>query len=223
MPGDKRHAALRRCVLFAEVSEDSLAHLAAAMSVRRYQRGQIVFAEGEPGDSLYVVLEGVVQVLRHSEQGTELLLTTIGSGEALGELAVLDGGTRSATAQTLGPCVLGRLDRAVVLRLVETDPAVARALLLGLVTLVRRLTGSASDLVFLDLPRRVAKFLLTEPRHGDLLELPLTQGQVASRLGGARQSVNTALKDFERRGWIRASARSVRIIDERALRRFAEH
>jgi CRP/FNR family transcriptional regulator, cyclic AMP receptor protein len=218
---EQRAAALRRCPLFADLSDEDLTRLAVNATLRRYRRGQIVFAEGDSGDALFVVVEGLVQILRYSDQGTQLLLTTVGPGESLGELAVVDGGTRSATAETLTPCTLVRVDRAVVANLAAERPPFANALLRALAALIRRLTGSTADLVFLDLPRRVAKLLLDQPRQGDVVELPLTQSQIASRVGGSRQSVNLALRDFERRGWIRGGPHSVRILDLGALQRFA--
>jgi CRP-like cAMP-binding protein len=89
---------------------------------------------------------------------------------------------------------------------------------------VRRVTGTAADLVFLDLPRRVAKLIVDEHRSSgsDVIDMPLTQSEIASRVGASRQSVNAALRDFQRRGWITSSGHEIRIRDIRALSRFVD-
>jgi CRP/FNR family transcriptional regulator, cyclic AMP receptor protein len=110
-----------------------------------------------------------------------------------------------------------RLPREDVLRVATGSPALVRALLGSLAEVVRRLTGAAADLVFLDIPRRVAKLLLTLPPDGGTA---LTQAEMADRVGASRQSLNAALQDFQRRGWITVARREIGVRDRAALRRF---
>jgi CRP-like cAMP-binding protein len=99
---------------------------------------------------------------------------------------------------------------------------VAQALLASVAATLRRLTEAASDLVFLDLPRRVAKVLLSQPRDDSgIIQLKISQEQLAHQAGGTRQSVNAALRGFERRGWIEVRDRALAINQAEALRRFA--
>jgi CRP-like cAMP-binding protein len=99
---------------------------------------------------------------------------------------------------------------------------VTAALLKSLADVVRRLTGAAADLVFLDLPRRVAKLLVIEREaaRSDVFETRLTQEEMAHRVGASRQSVNTALREFQRRGWIAVDGPRIHIRDPRAVQRF---
>lgn len=102
-------------------------------------------------------------------------------------------------------------------------PSAARALATAIAATLCRLTGAAADLVFLDLPRRVAKVLLAQPRDGDGVIRPqLTQEQLARHAAGTRQSVNAALRGFERRGWITVNGRVVTVRQPRMLARFAD-
>jgi CRP/FNR family transcriptional regulator, cyclic AMP receptor protein len=99
---------------------------------------------------------------------------------------------------------------------------VAHALTSSIAATLRRLTEAASDLVFLDLPRRVAKVLLSQPRDDDAVIRPkMSQEELAHQVGGARQSVNAALRGFERRGWIEVHDRAVTVKQAAALGRFA--
>lgn len=200
-----------------------LAQLAAACRVRRLRRGQILFAEGDSADSLVVLAEGRLRVLVGSQEGGELVLQMVAPGDVLGVVGCLDGGPRSATVEAARDSILVQLPAADLLALVDRRPTLARHLLSQLAEDLRRLTGAAADLVFLDVPRRVAKLLAQEvERAGSSdLELEETQGQIGARVGGTRQSVNTALHTFERRGWLTVSNHHILIRDLEALNRFA--
>lgn len=213
---------LRRTMLLGALDDDDLARLAERAVSRRYRRGQVVFTAGDPADTLMVVAEGRLKVLATADDGRDLVLNIAEPGDVLGELALADAGPRSASVEALDPAVLLVLERRAVLALVRERPLVAEQLLRALGALVRRLTGATADLVFLDLPRRVAKLLLY--RHataGPVVELGLTQTELASMLGGSRQSVNQALREFERRGWTRTDGACIEILQPERMRRFA--
>jgi CRP-like cAMP-binding protein len=214
--------ALRHTGLFGSAPDDNLAAVAEASRLRAFRRGQVVFTTGDPGDTLIVVLTGRVKVVVRSADGGELTLTIIGPGATLGELSVADGGPRSADAETLEECRLLFIPRATVLDICSRVPSVAEALTGALAATLRRLTEATSDLIFLDMPRRVAKILLSQPSGEDgLLRLALTQEELAHQVGSTRQSVNAALRGFEKRGWIEVHGRSVTVKQAAALRRFA--
>ncbi len=222
MDEDARARVLRGCDLLAAVPEPDLQRLAAASSARRYRRGQFVVHEGDPGDALLVVAGGTLKAGTTSPHGEELLLAVVEAGEAVGELTVADGGERSATVAALTDATVVRIPRESVLAVAEHSPALTRALLGSLARTVRRLTGDAADLVFLDTPRRVAKLLLSMvPAAGaPRVHLELTQSELAERVGATRQTVNAALQGFQRRGWIAIDQRDVTLHDVAALRRF---
>lgn len=213
--------ALAGCRLFTGLPEADLERLAAGAAPRRYGRGQLLFYEGDPGDSLLVVVEGSLKAVSTSLDGEELLLAVLEAGETVGELTVADGGTRSATIAALTDVTVLRVPRETVLSAAERSPALTRALLGELAGMVRRLTGDAADLVFLDVPRRVAKLLLSLPRgEGGVVRTQLTQTDLAEKVGASRQSLNAALQHFQRRGWVVVGNREFRLRDEQALRRF---
>ena len=222
MDEDGRVRVLAASRWIGALPEEDRRRLASAASVRRYRRGQFIFYQGDPGDSLLVVADGSLKALSTSPQGEELLLAVIERGETVGELAVADGGERSATVVALTDATVLRIPREVVLSTAEHSPALLGVLLTSLAATVRRLTGDAADLVFLDIPRRVAKLLLTLPRADgtDVVRTLLTQTELAERVGASRQSLNAALQAFQRRGWITVGTHEVRLLDPSSLRRF---
>ena len=213
---------LRRTDLLRSVPAEDLEAVAAASRLRRFRRGQVVFTAGDPGDSLIVVVSGSVRVVVRSADGGELTLTVVSPGGSLGELSVADGGPRSADAETLEEGQLLLVPREVVQDVCARVPTAAQALTDAVAANLRRLTESVADLVFLDLPRRVAKVLLNQARSDDgAIRLNLRQEELARQVGGTRQSVNTALRGFQRRGWIEVRDRTVIVTDATALGRFA--
>jgi CRP/FNR family transcriptional regulator, cyclic AMP receptor protein len=213
---------LRETSLFGRVPASDLASLAMVSRLRACRRGQVVFMTGDPGDTLIVVVSGRVKVVARAADGAELTLTVIGPGGVLGELSAADGGPRSTDAQTLDECQLLFVPRDQVWDICSRVPAAAQALAGSLAATLRRLTESASDLVFLDLPRRVAKVLLSQPMGDDgIIRLKMSQEELAHQTGVTRQSVNAALRGFERRGWIEVRDRAVVVTQAAALGQFA--
>ncbi len=213
---------LRRTRLLRSVPTEDLQALADASRLRDFRRGQVVFTTGDPADFLIVVVSGSVRVVVRSADGGELTLTVVQPGGALGELSIVDGGPRSADAETLEESQLLLVPRQAIQDVCARVPAAAQALTDSIAATLRRLTEDVSDLVFLDLPRRVAKILLGQPRGDDgVIRLKMSQEQLAHQAGGSRQSVNGALRSFERRGWVEMRDRAVTIKQPIALRRFA--
>jgi CRP/FNR family transcriptional regulator, cyclic AMP receptor protein len=213
---------LRRTDLLRSASDEVIDAVATASQLRAFRRGQMVFTRGDPSDTLFVVISGRVKVVVRSADGGELTLTIIQPGGVFGELGLADGGPRSADADALDECQLLLVPLQTVQSICAREPPVVQALLNSTTATLRRLTEAASDLVFLDLPRRVAKVLLSLPRDGDGIIRPaLSQEELAHQAGGTRQSINATLRGFERRGWIEVHDRVVTIRQASALRRFA--
>jgi CRP-like cAMP-binding protein len=226
---------LAACRLFADVDPATSSLIAGALRRRRYKRSEVIFHEDDPGDSLYIVKDGSVKITVSAEDGTEpTILATIGPGGFFGELALLDGAPRSATASALGPVETLVLGRAAFDRLVDEQPALRRALLASLAREIRRLTAQVEDLHFLDLPGRLARHLLRlAPSRGEdvgsasvpegeiRLSWPYTQGELAGMIGGSRQSVNRLLADFVGQGLLRFEDDELVIPDPRRLARAA--
>ena len=218
--------ALAACRLFTGLDERTLDLLTAALRSRRYRRDEVIFHADDPGDSLYIVATGSVKITLSADDGTEpAILTTVGPGGFFGELALLDGAPRSATAVALDAVETMVLRREAFNRLVDSEPGLRRALLATLAAEIRRLTAQVEDLHFLDLPGRLARHLLREittdgeraPADEVRLPWPYTQGELAGMIGGSRQSVNRLLADFVAQGLLRFEGDDLVIPDPRRL------
>ena len=211
--------------LFAGIDPATAAEVARRMVRKTYRRGQTLFHQGDPGDALYVVVDGSVAVVVSNENGDRMVLTTLFPPDLLGEISLLDGGSRSAGAEACEDTAVYILSRAAFLETLREHPALADPLLRSLGGLVRRLSEQASDFVFLDLPGRVAKVLLRLAEDcGPVVEgaeIPITQGRLAEMAGGSRQSVNQILQAFQQRGLVEVQGRKVLIERPDLLRRRA--
>lgn len=204
-------AALRRCALFAHVDDDTLRTCAGQLRVRRFRRGETIFHQGDPGDSLFIVEGGSVKIVLPSPEGEEAaIIATLGRGDFFGELALLDGAYRSASAVALEPTETLVLRRQPFEALIDSDPGLRRALLAGLAAELRRLTGHVEELHFLDLPGRLARRLVRMAEDHEpgatgevVLPWPFTQSELAAMIGGTRQTVNRLLASFVDEGLIR--------------------
>jgi CRP/FNR family transcriptional regulator, cyclic AMP receptor protein len=170
-----------------------------------YSAGDLIFREGEEGHGLLAVLSGVVRISAQSKDSKEIVLNLIGSGEIFGEIALLDGGMRTANASALTNCTLMVLDRRDFMNLLMQEPAVAVKLLEVVCRRLRRTTKQVEDLSFGDLRKRLASALLqiagaqgtiesSEPR------LQITQKELGNILGLSRESTNRHLREWEDAG-----------------------
>jgi CRP/FNR family cyclic AMP-dependent transcriptional regulator len=218
---------LGRSPLFAALEPAAQQELRAQMAEVHLPRGQSLFDEGDPGDRLYVGTEGKVKLGRTAADGRENLLAVMGPGEMFGELSLFDPGPRSATVTAVTDAVFSSLSHEDLLRWLDGRPAVARGLLAQLAGRLRRANDVVADLVFSDVPGRVAKALLDladrfgrTADDGVHVHHDLTQEELAQLVGASRETVNKALADFVSRGWLRLEPRSVVIMDiERLSRR----
>ena len=225
-------AALARTTIFGSLDEAALQRVADESVAAPYRPGAVVFAQGDPGDCLYVVTSGRLKLQVRTRGLDTLMLTTLRAPDTFGELAVIDRGPRSATVVALEPSTLLAVSRSTVLALLSDRPEVTDALLRGLGATVRRLTEQAADLALLDLTGRVAKLLVTlgdqqltpgadDGAAGQVLELRLTQTDMAQMVGGTRQSVNQILSGFAARGLIEVRGRTIVLRRPADLRRRA--
>jgi CRP/FNR family transcriptional regulator len=167
---------------------------------------------------MLVLSSGCLKISTFSSEGDELVVSRVRPGEIIGELGILSNVPRSATVTALQRSTALTLPRSVVMELIEKRPAVAVAMLQQLADMVRRTTGVAADMVFLDLAQRVAKFLLEEAAQPSN-EIRTTQAELASAIGASRQRVNACLQELQRGGLIALAPKSIRLRDPDALRR----
>jgi CRP-like cAMP-binding protein len=219
---------VRQAPLFAALDDEAAEALHANMTRAELSRGEVLFHEGDPGDRLYVIVEGKVKLGRTSGDGRENLLAILGPGEMFGELSLFDPGPRNATATSVSDAVLIGLGTDELITWLTGRPDVSRQLLRALARRLRRTNENLADLVFSDVPGRVAKALLDlSERFGRLTEdglrvaHDLTQEELAQLVGASRETVNKALADFASRGWLRLEARAVVLLDIDRLRKRA--
>ncbi len=218
---------LKETRLFRDLDPDTLARLAGRAIERTYKKGQLIFYQGDPAEALFVVIDGRVKVVVVNEDGDEMLLVTLQPLDVFGEVALIDGEPRSASAETLEQTRVLVLTRATFLEALKESPAMTESLLRSLGAVLRRLTEQTADLVFLDLHGRVAKLLVGladkagDGSAGTELDLHLTQSDLASMVGGSRQSVNQILRSFERRGYLEMRGRKLVLKAPELLRKRA--
>lgn len=220
-------ASLRQAPLLKELDDEAFEALTSTMGEITLDRGSILFHEGDSGDQLYVVVDGKIKLGRHGSTGRENLLAILGPGQMFGELSLFDPGPRSTTATAVTKCTLRVLEHSELTPWLSGRPEVAKGLLGQLAARLRRANDVVSDLVFSDVPGRVAKALLDlasrfgeRTDHGLVVHHELTQEELAQLVGASRETVNKALADFAARGWLRLEPRSVTILDlERVERR----
>ncbi len=211
---------IRSAPLFSALSDEEAASLRASMTLVKVTKGHTLFKEGEEGDRLFVVLDGKLKLGKSSPDGRENLQEILGPGEMFGELSLFDPGPRTATATAITDAKLLMLPHEKVLDLITSQPAVSLELLRRLAQRLRDSRGEQSDLVFVDVPGRVAKAIIDlGERFGETkddglhVKHDLTQEELAQRVGASRETVNKALADFAARGWVSLEPRAVVIKD----------
>jgi CRP-like cAMP-binding protein len=209
--------------MFAGLEAEVRQRVIAAAVPRTFRKGQVLFVENDPGESLIVLKRGSVAVFRTSPTGERAVLSVLRPPDVFGEVSLLDGAARSASAEALEDCLALALSRGAFMELVHSNPRILDAVMRSLGGLIRRLTEQNADHVFLDLPGRVAKTLvrLAGESAAPMITIELNQSQLAEMAGGSRQSVNQAIGSFASRGWLRTEGRRIVVMDVPALRRRA--
>jgi CRP-like cAMP-binding protein len=219
---------LRTAPLFSALDDDAAAALRASMVEQRLAKGEVLFSEGEPGERLFLIESGKIKLGHTAPDGRESLIAVLGAGEMLGELSLFDPGPRTATAIAVTGTTVLSMGHEALLPWLVGRPDLAVALLAALARRLRRTNVALADLVFSDVPGRVAKALLDlgekfgeATPNGLLVHHELTQEELAQLVGASRETVNKALADFSQRGWIRIEQRSVTLLDVDRLDRRA--
>jgi len=216
---------LRTVPIFSELTDGDIASLSRLTNRRRYPKDTVVFFENEEGDFFFTIVEGRIKVTILGDDGREIILSVLGPGDFFGEMALLDGGPRSASAMAVDDTRTIALDRGDFRAMLESRPQAAMAVLAAVASRVREADEMAGGLAFLDVGGRVAKKLLElaashgiRREDGVLLDVPLTQEEIANMVGVTRESVNRHLAYFRREGVIRGRGRRIVIQDAEALR-----
>jgi len=219
---------LARSGLFQGVSVAAAEAAVDDLETVTQTRGSTIFNEGDPGESLYIVLAGKVKISRKSADGRENMLAVMGPSDQFGELSMFDPGPRTASATALTDVRLARMHKRSLRPWITEHPEIAEQLLRVLARRLRRTNNIVADLIFTDVPGRVAKALLqlasrfgtSEGSHIRVTH-DLTQEELAQLVGASRETVNKALADFAHRGWLRLEGKTVVLLDHERLARRA--
>ncbi|MGE3394869.1 MAG: Crp/Fnr family transcriptional regulator [Steroidobacteraceae bacterium] len=214
---------LQRSPLFRGLAPPALERIASLATQRNYGEGEIICSQGDPGDALHAVVSGRIRISSGAADGREIFLNIMEPGDSFGEIALLDGGTRTATAVAMVASELVSLRRDHLFALLEREPQVALELLRLCGERLRWTSGLLEDAALLDAPARLAKRLfslgqLHGERTGSGLTLRISQEDLASFLGVSRQAVNQQLQAWKAKGWVELGRGSVTVVDERGLR-----
>ena len=216
---------LRSSPLFGGMDGDSARSLIALMTRREMVKGDVLFNEGDDGHALYVLVKGKIKMARTARDGRENLLGLLGVGDMVGELSVFDPGPRMSRAHAVEESIVYELPKEILDTWLDDHLEMSRHLMRALAQRIRRISNTMADLVFSDVPGRVAKAILdlghrfgrmerghVTVRHG------LTQEELAQLVGASRETVNKALADFAARGWIDVHIGSVEVYEPERLR-----
>jgi CRP/FNR family transcriptional regulator, cyclic AMP receptor protein len=214
---------LERTGLFRGLPSATIQRISALSFRRSYHHGAIVFSQADPGDALYGVITGKIRISASSPDGREMFLNIMEPGDTFGEIALLDGRHRTATASATAPSELIIITRDHFLDLLEREPKLISHVIQLLCQRIRWTSGLAEDSALLSVPARLARRLLSMGKlHGHEIpngvELTISQEEVARFLGLSRQAVNQYLQDWKLRGWLTLGRGKIVIVDEHALR-----
>lgn len=218
---------MRKALLFAPLSEDDMARVAAVTVERRYERGDIIALEGDRGGALYFVRSGLVKVFKSSPGGKEQVLRLIEAGHTFNDVPALDAGPNPASAAALEPSIVYATGGAELRRLIAERPGVALATVQALAGALRHLVTLVEDLSFRHVTARVAKILIEQDVSADASGASgkathrLTQQEMAAMAGTAREMVGRALKELEATGAIRIQRGRITVVNRERLAMFA--
>ena len=221
---------LNRVPIFANLKPEQLQSLPDKLSRRHYQRGEVIFHQDDPADRMHIIVEGRVKISITSEDGREKDIALFQPGDCFGEMALLDGSNRSATATAIEPSDTMVLFRQDFLDFMSENPEVSSDVTNLLTRRLRNVNEMLGDVVFLDVPTRVAKQLLAlaenyiDEENGDAsLEIPIVvpigQDELARLVGASRETVSRALTSYRRLGMVTTSHRRITITDLAGLER----
>ena len=224
--GEESLDLLARVPLFSELSRGELERVADVAIPRAFPKGVRVFHEGDTTDACYIVREGDLRVTREHSDGRAIALATLGPGDIFGELAMLDGGSRSASVETITDCELLALPASDVRRVIAGHGDIAAKLIVAITRRLRETNERVARQSFQTVPSRVAGVLaqliaeeaIPEDRQG--ITVRMTQADLAQLAGTSRESVSRFLATLERAGVVAVGRGRVTVLEPRRLRAY---
>jgi CRP-like cAMP-binding protein len=213
--------ALRQIPLFAALSMEELSHVVAITKERHYERGDVIFLEGDPEGALHYVRSGLVKVFKTSTAGREQILRLIAAGHTFNDVPALDGGPNPASAAAMEQSTIYIIQRAELRALITARPQVAAAVVQTLASALRHLVTLVEDLSLRHVTARVAKLLLEQPPEQQI-QHRLTQQEIAALVGTVREVVGRSLKELETAGSIEIRQGRVTVLNRERLQLIVE-
>lgn len=220
MTANPVRGALRRVPLFEGLGDDDLARLERLLRHRRYGRGESIFFEGDPGEGMYVVIDGRVRIYRSGIDGREQTMEILGPGDPFGAVVLFDGGDYPAGAEAADDALVGMLASADLERFLVEQPPLCLKILKILSARLRESKDQLADLALKDVRGRIASALLQlvqkhgiETPAGTNLDLGLTHQQLAHLVGATRETVTRVLKELRDRQVIAIDRKGITITD----------
>jgi CRP/FNR family transcriptional regulator, cyclic AMP receptor protein len=216
-----RQSILRAHPWFAKMERPVIEQLASYSVTQQVPRGATIFRKGDPGTSLYAVCTGTVKISVPSVDGKDAVFNVMNAGDIFGEIAILDGGPRSADAIAITDCELMKIERRNFMPLIRQQPDMAEKIIEVLCSRLRNTSEQIEDVIFLDLPGRLAKTLLRlsaapgEPKK--MQKVTLTQREIGQIIGMSRESTNKQLREWHQQNWIRLERGGVVVVNPAAL------
>ena len=203
---------LRGNEYFDDLTENILKEIAERMHLREYQRGDVLFWEGDPCDGLYIVEQGSAKIFRLSPQGRQYIVRVLQEGDTFAEVPAFDEGTNPVNVEALETCRVWVINSQKLHELVMAHPAFAQKVLVNFGRMLRGMVRMVSEMAFYQVTHRLARLISELPQEKSAPHW--TQEQLAARLGTVREVVARSLKELERSGAIKMEDRRIQVADQ---------
>jgi CRP/FNR family transcriptional regulator, cyclic AMP receptor protein len=218
-------AMFRNHPLFSKLPRASIERLGSYATKRKVKRGTTIFKKGDAGTELIAILSGTVKISAPAADGREVVFNQIREGEIFGEIALLDGRPRTADALAVSDCEFMVIGRREFMAFLGEQPEFAFKVIEVLCARLRRTSEQVEDLIFLDLPKRLAKAVLRlvyEAGGAWPRKISVTQRELSQLIGMSRESTNKQLRSWALTGWIRIERGCIVVLTPEALAKIAE-
>ena len=210
---------LQAIPLFEHLTDEELARMGELTRHRKHPKGSVILFEDDPGDALYVVIEGQVKVVLIGEDGREVILATLADGDFFGEMSLIDDEPRSAHVIAMENSNLLVLRRDDFQRCLENNPRIALGLLRALTKRLRLADSKIGGLVLLDVTGRVARLLLemADENDGVVISRRVTHHQIAQMIGSSRETVSRTMRALAEQNLIEVEGKTITVRDREAM------
>lgn len=215
-----RLKALRGNEYFDDLPEAMLTEISAHMHLHEYERGAILFWEGDPCDGLYIVERGSAKIFRLSPQGRQYIVRILQEGDTFAEVPAFDGGTNPVNVEALENCAIWVINGEFLRRLIALHPQFAQKVLVNFGRMLRGMVHKVSEMAFYQVTHRLARLIAEMPEQKPALYW--TQEQLAARLGTVREVVARSLKELERSGAIKVEDRRIQVVDREIFQQWVQ-